>query len=369
MSKQGEIVNEEGIKIKSYGEDITKKLTVFYNPVMKLNRDISMLVINSYFEDDKCKFCDPMAATGIRELRFLKTIPNKFEKITMGDISKTAIENISKNFELNNISKEKIDLINANAINTITKEFYNFIEIDPFGSPVPFLDSAIQRIKHEGILSITATDTAALCGTYPKKTLRKYGIKVEKILCYEEIGVRNLIAYCIREGAKYDKVLTPIVSISQDHFYKIFFKINESRTKSLEEVKDLKYYKWDKKTQEIKFSDFEKEGFYGKTYIKGLNDKKFIEKMIKSITLIKDNKKILKLLDKIVKEENLFGHYNIHKLEKEFNFSSEIKFDTLIEKLIDKGFLASRPHNNRLCIKTDAKANDIITIMKEYLNN
>ena len=99
-------VEEEGIVIKSYGDDITKKLTVFYNPIMKLNRDLSLLLIYSYF-DKKIKFCDPMAASGIRELRFLKTIPNKFEKIVIGDISKTAIENIKTNFKENKNFNEK----------------------------------------------------------------------------------------------------------------------------------------------------------------------------------------------------------------------------------------------------------------------
>jgi len=40
-----DFIEEEGVKIYSYGEKISKELTVFYNPIMKLNRDISLLVI------------------------------------------------------------------------------------------------------------------------------------------------------------------------------------------------------------------------------------------------------------------------------------------------------------------------------------
>jgi tRNA G26 N,N-dimethylase Trm1 len=65
---------EENVTLKTYGSKISKKLEVFYNPKMKLNRDISHLVLYSYFKDFKKKinFCDPMCASGIREIRFLK---------------------------------------------------------------------------------------------------------------------------------------------------------------------------------------------------------------------------------------------------------------------------------------------------------
>ena len=43
-------INEENISITHYGELISKELKVFYNPVMKLNRDMSLLLIKSYFD-------------------------------------------------------------------------------------------------------------------------------------------------------------------------------------------------------------------------------------------------------------------------------------------------------------------------------
>ena len=42
---------------------------------------------------------------------------------------------------------------------------YQWIDIDPFGSPVPFIDSAIQSLARTGVLEVTATDTAALTGS------------------------------------------------------------------------------------------------------------------------------------------------------------------------------------------------------------
>ncbi len=366
MSKS---VIEEGVVIKSYGEDISKKLDVFYNSNMKVNRDVSLLLIKSYF--DKCiKFCDPMAASGIREIRFLKSIGECFSKIVVGDISKVAVKNIKMNFKRNDVSFDKVDIRCDSAVNTIASEYFDFVEIDPFGTPVPFLDVAIQRVKHKGIFSVTATDTAALCGTYPKKTLRRYGISVVKTLCHEEIGLRNLIAFCQREGAKFDKALIPVVSFSSKHFYKVFFLVRESRSLSYVIVRNHMYYFWDRKTQEFDFSKFELDGYFGKIYAGKLNDKRLLGKMIDSSHLIKESKEVLVLLEKLVSEVDVFGYYNTHKLEKEFGFSTRIKFDELIDELKGKGFEVSRVSNNRLGIKTDAKSKDLIHLMKKrkYLN-
>lgn len=363
MFKKKEYIFEEEIKIPKYGDKISKKLNVFYNPKMKINRDISLLVINSYFEK-QISFCDPMSASGIREIRFLKKIPNKFKKLVVGDISKTAIKDMKKNFMLNKISTKNIEFVNENAINTISKYYYDFIEVDPFGSPVPFLDIACQRIKHGGILSVTATDTAALCGTYPKTCFRRYGIKVEKTFYYEELGLRNLIAYCQRQAAKYEKVVTPILSFSNEHFYKIFFKVEESRTKSLEIIKELKYIEYNRKTQENKIIKVETEKAFGKTYVGKLNDNEFLKSL--NINLIKENKEVSKLISKLLEELEIFGHINTNKLQKENKFSSKISFEQLFEELKKKKYTVSRVHNNVYGIKTNAPTKEIIKIMKKY---
>ena len=103
FDKKRVFAQEEGVRIESFGSKISKDLKVFYNPEMKLNRDISLLVIDSYFSK-RIRFCDPMLASGIREIRFLKSIPEKFEKLFLGDISKTAIKNAKRNFRKNKVS-------------------------------------------------------------------------------------------------------------------------------------------------------------------------------------------------------------------------------------------------------------------------
>ncbi len=355
---------EEGVEIQTFGEKISKELSVFYNPKMKLNRDISILVIQSYF-NKKISYCDPLCASGIRELRFLKTIPNSFEKIICGDISKTSVRNFKENLKSNKLENKKLELHELNAMNTILMQYYDMVEIDPFGSPTPFLDIAIQRVKHNGILSLTATDTAALCGVYPKTALRRYNIKAEKLLWFEEFGLRNLITAAKINAAKHDKILEPLLTYSKDHYFRVFFKVQDSKIGATNTIKELKYFKINRDTQDIEIREYEEKDTLGKIYVEKLNNKEFISKCIENLNLIKDKKNTEKLLNSLKEELEVVGSYNPHKLMKHNKFSSDISFDEIREILQNKGFKTSKCHNNRLAFKTNAKGLDIINIMKK----
>lgn len=357
---------EEGVKIPHFEDKISKKLDVFYNPLMKLNRDISLLVIKSYFKDKKIVFCDPMAASGIREIRFLKKIPENFSSLYVGDISKKSINQMKKNFKLNKVSTQKCLFFNQGANKTILESSFDFIEIDPFGSPSYFLDAALSQIKNNGILSVTATDTSALCGSYPRKSLRKYSILVNMTFSYNEIGLRNLIAYCQVQAGKFDKCLVPIVSFSKDHYYKVFFKVFKSSLKSLNSICDLKFLFWDKITQEFEKLDFSKRGCIGKTYVKSLCDKSFLNSLKKNLNLIEDNKKVSELIFDLESEIDVVGSYNMHKLQKYQNFTFDFKFDKIIEILEKNNILCSRVQNSPLCLKIDCDCKKIVSILKKY---
>ena len=76
---------------------ISKKLEVFYNPVMKLNRDASVLLLNSVEKDDM-QIALPLAATGIRGIRFLLELKkSKIKTISFNDKSEEAVKLVKSN--------------------------------------------------------------------------------------------------------------------------------------------------------------------------------------------------------------------------------------------------------------------------------
>lgn len=207
---------------------ISKELPVFYNPYMKLNRDISILLLKS-IPDKDLRVLDLLAGSGIRSVRFIKELPaSKIKELTVNDGGKESVKLIKRNFKLNKV-KAKIRNNDANEL-LVNSNGFDYIDVDPFGSPNPFLDNAIKRLSRQGILAVTATDTSALCGSYISACKRKYWATPLRNYMMHETGIRILIRKVQLIGAQYDKALVPIFSHSTRHYMRVYFRGIKSKT-------------------------------------------------------------------------------------------------------------------------------------------
>jgi tRNA (guanine26-N2/guanine27-N2)-dimethyltransferase len=106
--------------------------------VMKLNRDVSVLLLNSLGKKNM-QIADPLAGSGIRAIRFLKELKRgTIKNISVNDLSENAARNISKNLRLNSIKedKQKIRLSNEDAnLFLLNSTGFDYIDIDPLEAP------------------------------------------------------------------------------------------------------------------------------------------------------------------------------------------------------------------------------------------
>ena len=51
---------------------------------------------------------------------------------------------------------------------------WDIVDIDPYGSAASFLDGTIQAVKTGGLVCVTSTDVATLCGNHPDTCFYKY---------------------------------------------------------------------------------------------------------------------------------------------------------------------------------------------------
>ena len=165
--------------VKSPSDYAPSKAPVLYNPVMELNRDVAVLALQAYqrMVDRELSVCEPLAGCGVRGIRFAKEVVG-VEKVVVNDINGKAVQLAKHNVELNGLS-EKVVVQNLDANFLLggyaaPRKRFDAIDIDPFGPPVPYLDSAIRALRNGGLLALTATDLASLCGVYPKACIRKY---------------------------------------------------------------------------------------------------------------------------------------------------------------------------------------------------
>lgn len=68
---------------------------------------------------------------------------------------------------------------------------FDVIDLDPYGCPSIFLDSAVQAVKDGGLLLVTATDMAILCGNHSETCYTKYGAVSLRIrACHEMVIIK-----------------------------------------------------------------------------------------------------------------------------------------------------------------------------------
>jgi tRNA (guanine26-N2/guanine27-N2)-dimethyltransferase len=325
---------------------VSKKMETFYNPVMKFNRDISVLLLNSVSNKDM-QIGLPLAGSGIRGIRFLKELDkNKIKTIYFNDISSDAIKNIKKNLKLNKISLKKVIISNQDAnLFLLNSNGFDYIDIDPFGSPNMFLNNSIIRLAREGILAVTATDTAALTGTYTKVCRRKYWAEPLRTEIMHEIGLRILIRKVQLVGSQFEKALIPIVSYSKDHYYRVFFKCIKSK-KMVDSI--VKYHGMFKNA--------------GPMWLGSLWDTKLIS-VIEKNNPIEENKKILKIM-KDESKIDIIGFYDLNCLGKKYKLKKIPKLDYIIKVIKKKGFSVSLTHFRENSIRTDISEKELIKILR-----
>jgi tRNA (guanine26-N2/guanine27-N2)-dimethyltransferase len=362
-----QIIEEGSARINAFVEDkVSKRLEVFYNPVMKLNRDVSILLLNSLGKKGM-QIADPLAGSGIRAIRFLLELKKgKVENISINDLSENAAKNISQNLKLNKrkMDKQKIILSNEDANLFLLKSTgFDYIDIDPFGSPCPFLDTAAKRISRGGILAVTATDTAALAGSSKTACLRKYWALALRNELMHEIGMRILIRRVQLIGAEHDKALIPIFSYTDEHYYRVFFYCEKGKQKVDRIMGSHKFLVYNRKTLERKVIDDvfsngdnrEKEWVYaGPMWTRQLWDKGLVKKMF--MEQEKGNPKLNNLLRAINFEAGLevVGFYTLPPLVNCLGLKESPRKEQVLERLRKKGFNAAETHFDGQGIRTDA---------------
>ena len=403
------IVREGNTKIFIHKNDKnttpSKSMAVFYNKKMEINRDISniaVLAYNKLFNESPLIIVDAMAGSGVSSIRLLKECKN-IKKIYINDINPFAVEIIYKNLNLNEIKYDSEQLVvskkdaiflfseisqNSKMSPENKQPKPNVISIDPFGTPNLYLDGAFKSIqKKDGLLCVTATDTAVLFGIKSKTCIRKYMSKPLRTEYNKEIGARILIHFISRIANINKMGIIPILTFYKSHFIRVFCLTFKNQNEIFKYFKSYGYiihcnncgYRATFKASPLSIEkecptckNFSKMEYAGPLWIDKIHDLKFVKKMIKinEKLKLKNNKRIDKLLNLIKEELDMpISYYNIHKLSKELKIPTIPKLDTLITTIRKIGYCASRTHFDYLSIKTTMDLESLRRVLLELKIN
>lgn len=369
----------------------TASLPVFYNPRMQLNRDLSVLFLTAYMEKHPVEMmCEPLTGSGVRTLRYLNECPGDFYA-KMGDANPLAVETAQRNVETLGFG-DRAEVIHGDAKVLLLTESrgkrFDFVDVDPFGTPAPYLSAAVQSISPKGgLLAVTATDMPVLCGVYPKIALRRYGGFSARAPFTHEIAIRLLNGFIYSVAGSNDCSMEPLAVLSTDHYVRTWVRVETNRTESNRQASMLGIIRYCtgcmhsdavQLSPKVQTEDFDHkiEGCTGLIRVAGplwIGDL-FKDQFLNNARKILDNsdletyhRKVPDVLEKLVEESALTNQpfIDIHALCDLHNLAPP-KNQIIIEKLKEQGYQVARTHFKPTAIRTTASVEEVARIITNY---
>lgn len=238
-------ITEGDTQLRVPKESLTKRepdtSPVFFNPAAKVNRDISVAMTSVL---SGSSFCDVLAGTGARGIRIAREVPRGV-LVTLNDFNESSLAIAERNAKLNRVG-DRCSFSHDEANHFLYSRFgrdekFDLLDVDPFGSPGPFLQGAFAASSHQSVISVTATDAAVLCGVYPRVALRRYGSISRRSDFEHETAIRILLYFCFRVAALNDIGIEPIACHSTRHYLRVYVRTLRSATSADRAVKHVGY--------------------------------------------------------------------------------------------------------------------------------
>lgn len=356
---------------------------VFYNPKQVLNRDISVLAlsISSDGAEPPIRVIDPLAGTGVRALRYVKEV-DKVEVAYVNDISEESYRIILENVKINDLkNRVKVFRTDANALmymlKSLGKTFF-FVDIDPYGSPAPFIDAGLWVVRNRGVLGVTATDTAPLSGTKWRAGSRRYDARIRRFDVPHYLGLRILLGYIARRAACRDRHIDPLITFVDGHYYRALMRVTRGASEAdtmLEENIGYLLYCSKCGNREISSDGCERAcpicggtmTPLGPLWTGKLVNKDFLrvmkERLNEQFTYLQTHDKIEKLVDQLLIEGEMILKHSIATAAKYLRINMPKTAD-VINCLNNLGYRAVKSYYCGHCVSTDAPWKDFLECVK-----
>lgn len=365
-------------------QSVPPKNPAFFNPNAKWNRDISMLVYKVYTSSSKNKtLADSICGVGARGLRASVEVP-QIETIYLNDLNPIAIEFAKESAKLNQVQDKCIFKTNevCKFLNFEEREIRRFdiVDLDPFGSPSPYVDCVLRSVSNGGLISITATDTAVLCGVYPSVCYRKYyGFPIRSEYS-NEIGVRLLVSFIALNATRFDLSVVPYFCHSNLHYLRVYLKIIFSSSLANTVSSKIGFIKHCKKCKSRRVEKIMEQNLVcdlcgakcimaGPLWIDSIFDSGFVNSMLNELKNSENNtsprndhNRLQKMMQICTSELSIPAYFETDSIASSAKKSS-ISLNKVISTLANNGFQSSKTTMNEKGFKTNASPKEIIELL------
>lgn len=360
---------------------LTRRTGVFYNPTMDLNRDLAILFASSHFPTwMRIRVCDPMTGSGVRAARYVLESSN-VASVLAADKDPDTVEAARRTIQLNGVDA-KVSVLERDANLLLTEHSENrfdLVDLDPFGSPAPFFESALRTTNDGGVVAATATDMGPLTGARAAACFRKYGVKPVRCEFEKEMALRTLASTLVSTAGRLDLGVDIVFSHATDYYARIYAKIIKGKTPANASTKKLGYLEYCANclSREAKNSMEtlrttcpvcgSKTNVGGPIWLGPLWEHRTLQGMVQrtptlSTSRLSDAQGILRLIGDEYSGRPF--HYRTDALARSYK-TKPSRVEMLLAVLRDSGFEATRTHFHPNGVRTNASVPHIAKLAKQ----
>lgn len=353
-------VTEGGVEIAVPEQQEGKGEGVFFNPEQELNRDLTIAVLRAYRDREPRAetYLDAMTASGIRGIR---AAADDWD-VTCCDVDPEAVSLCEENLAHNGL-EASVRHRDTNAL--LHEEYFDVVDIDPFGTPVPFLDAAFQGTRN--LLCVTATDTAPLCGAHFESGVRSYSAVPRNTEYHAEMGVRILLSAIARTGARYDIAPRPLLTHATKHYVRTYMELDRGAQVADEALESLGHLyhcqhclrrEWDYGLIANPPDSCPNCGKHlqtaGPVWLDAVVEEPFLEAVETNLSdSFGSADRAATLLEQLRREIDVPTHFDQHRLCKRWGRPAP-PMDEFLDELRAADYAVSRTHYGGTTFKTDA---------------
>lgn len=311
---------------------------------MALDRDLGVCVLDALGSAHALRGWEMTAATGVRGLR-LAAETDAFRSLLLTETGAAAFELLRANCAEHSARGTRAVLWDARR--PLARGAFDYVDLDPYGTPVPFAESLLHAVRPGGVVAVTATDLAVLAGAVRGAAVARYGGRPVRGRLGPEGGVRLLLAYFSRRAADTGRTLVPLLAYVLGHHVRFYAQLRPGRPSSLP-VATIPGPDWVGPT-------LPGGGPFGPLWLGPLFDPAFVGRLRPTSSAARP-RELRTLLQRLVEESRADAPftYEPNEIARELRLRSPPGLSALISGLRSAGFPAARSHVRPSAVRTCA---------------
>lgn len=343
----------------------------FYNPQSKFVRDLGVLAATIHKQEfGSVRVLDALGGCGIRSLRYLKEAKADYVWLNEGNQDNSSVIQDNLASEINrgccHVTHQDAHRVFFSCYDR--RDYYDLVDVDCFGSAVPYLNTMVYATKIGGLMYLTSTDGRTLTGHPPEKSIQTYGAISRSHPAKHEQALRLLIGITQQQAARQGLGIEPVFSLFTGKTYRLMMRLVSKPCITKNNYGFLGYCHNCGNYQAISWRKLNKVGcdcnspnvtVSGAMWLGNLHDSKSLNRYI-NLAQQWQWYKTVDLLTIMAGEIDLPPYFYTLKTIGKFGRLDLPKRSHLIQALKRKGYQAAATHINPQAVKTNASMKSII---------